>query len=84
MEHKELIGFIAGIFVAVSVLPQVIKSWRTKSTKDVAILWSILNGIGQILWLIYGVVAHSSSLVVMASVTLFFNLSMVYLKLRYG
>jgi uncharacterized protein with PQ loop repeat len=33
----ELIRFIAGAFVATSLFQQVIKSWITKSTKDISI-----------------------------------------------
>ena len=84
MESFEYIGFIAGLFIAISVLPQVIKSWRTKSTKDIALLWSILNSVGQSLWLVYGLAVHSLSLVIMTSITLLFNLSMFFLKLKYG
>ncbi len=39
MNHTELLGFAAGSFVAVSLLPQAIKSWKTKSTKDISLLW---------------------------------------------
>jgi len=84
MQANEIIGFVAGIFVAVSVLPQVIKSWKTKSTKDIAISWSIINLIGQILWIVYGVVIGSYALVIMSGITLVMNASMIILKLKYG
>lgn len=80
----EIIGFVAGLLVATSVLPQVIKSWKTKSTKDISIAWSAINLIGQILWIVYGVYIQSASLVVMSSITLAMNISMVVLKLRFG
>ncbi len=64
MNKVELIGFIAGMFVAISLFPQVIKSWKTKSTRDVALSWSIINLIGQMLWGIYGVYIDSASLII--------------------
>lgn len=84
MASNELIGFVAGIFVAVSVLPQVVKSWKTRSTKDIAISWSIINLIGQLLWILYGVVIGSWSLVIMSAITTVMNISMIVLKLKYG
>jgi len=33
MESIEIIGFLAGLLVAISSLPQLIKSWKTKSTR---------------------------------------------------
>ena len=84
MISSEYIGVTAGIFVAVSVMPQIIKSWKTKSTKDIAISWSLINLGGQILWIVYGFLINSSSLVVMSGISLVMNLSMVVLKLKYG
>ncbi len=84
MNNVEIIGFIAGIFVAVSLLPQVIKSWRTRSTKDIALSWSVINLSGQILWIVYGVYIGSLSLVIMSSIALVMNIFMVVLKLKLG
>ncbi|OGF27494.1 hypothetical protein A2331_00850 [Candidatus Falkowbacteria bacterium RIFOXYB2_FULL_34_18] len=84
MNNVEIIGFVAGTLVAISVLPQVIKSWKTRSTKDVALAWSVINLTGQILWVIYGFYINSYSLVVMSSITLIMNIFMVSLKLKFG
>ena len=81
---NEILGFVAGSLVAISVFPQVYKSWKTKSTKDVAISWSLINLAGQMLWIVYGVVISSYSLIIMSSITLFMNVSMIVLKLKYG
>ena len=84
MDYLEIIGFIAGGLVAISFLPQVIKSWKTKSTKDIAISLSIINLSGQILWIVYGVGINSISLVVMSSITLIMTASLLILKIKYG
>ena len=84
MNTVELVGFIAGIFVAASLLPQVIKSLKTKSTKDISIAWSVINLLGQVLWLIYGVLVSSISLVAMTALTFLMVLIIVILKLRFG
>jgi len=81
---NEVIGFMAGSLVAISVFPQVLKSWRTKSTRDIAISWSVINLAGQILWIVYGFLIASYALVIMSSVTLVMNVSMIILKLKYG
>lgn len=83
MDPIEYIGFIAGLFVSVSLLPQVIKSWKTKSTKDIALLWTLINLIGQVLWIVYGVGINSYPLIVMSSITLILTVSLIMLKLKY-
>lgn len=84
MNKIELIGFVAGILVAISLIPQVIKSWQTRSTKDMALSWSVINLIGQILWIVYGVYISSMSLVIMSSIALLMNIFMIVLKLKFG
>lgn len=34
----DILGYVAGTLVVVSLLPQTIKSWKTKSTRDIS-LW---------------------------------------------
>lgn len=84
MNPIEYIGFIAGLFVSVSLLPQVIKSWKTKSTKDIALLWTLINLIGQVLWIVYGVGIVSYPLIIMSSITLVLTILLIMLKLKYN
>ena len=84
MEGIEFIGFAAGLLVAISSLPQFIKSWKTKSTKDIALLWLLINIVGQILWISYGIFKNSISLTTMSSITLIMVGSVLVLKLKYG
>jgi len=84
MNSIEYIGFLAGILVSLSVLPQIVKSWQTKSTKDISIYWNLINLLGQIMWMFYGLGISSMSLVIMSAISFLMNLSMVILKLKFG
>ena len=75
---------MAGILVASALLPQVIKSWKTKSTQDISLGWSVASLAGQMMWILYGALVASYSLVVMSSITCVMALSVFYLKLKYG
>lgn len=84
MNNTELIGYIAGSLGSISLLPQVIKSWRSKSTKDISILWSSINVVGQAFWIIYGVLVSSQPLIVMSSINLGLGFFVFILKIRHG
>lgn len=49
----EIIGFIAGFLVSIALLPQVIKTWRSKSSKDISLSWTIILMSGLFLWIVY-------------------------------
>lgn len=83
MLNTEILGFMGGVLVAISLVPQVIKSWKTKSTKDISILMGLINLTGQAFWIAYGLNIQSSSLVIMSGITFIMSTSLVILKTRY-
>jgi MtN3 and saliva related transmembrane protein len=51
----EALGFIAGILTSGAALPQVVKSWRTRSVADLSIVMLTMLNLGLLMWVIYGV-----------------------------
>lgn len=84
MLNIDLIGYLAGSIVAISLTPQVIKSWKTKSTKDISILWTSIYLTGLILWVIYGVGIASIPIMVTITIEALLAFSLLILKLLYG
>ena len=84
MVSLEIIGFTAGLMVAISALPQLIKSWKTKKTADIAVMWLLINLGGKVLWISYGILKDSFSLIVMSFITLLMLSSVLILKIKYG
>lgn len=79
-----LIGFAAGVLTTGAFLPQVIKPWRTRSTKDLSLpMWTALF-IGIVLWVIYGIMTDDLPLIVANSVTLSLATIVLVLKIRHG
>ena len=79
----DIIGYIAGILIIVSLIPQIIKSWKSKSTRDLSLVRYLIYVAGVIMWLIYGIVLHNGPMIVMNTINLSLALSVVYLKLKY-
>jgi len=78
------IGYIAGILNTACFLPQVIKSWKTRHTKDLSLPMYLLNATGGLLWLIYGIATEQSPIFIANGVALTLVLSIVFLKIRHG
>ncbi|MEH1792765.1 SemiSWEET transporter [Nostoc sp.] len=64
-------------------MPQMFKTWQTKSAKDVSSVTLITFIIGVFLWLIYGIYLQALPIILANSVTLFFNLIILWLKIKY-
>lgn len=84
MTYIDFLGYIAGILVVISLLPQAIKSWKTKSTRDISLWRYIIYTIGLILWITYAVIIKNGPVAVMNSVGLVLAFSILFLKIRYG
>ncbi|MDO7541921.1 MAG: SemiSWEET family sugar transporter [Flavobacteriales bacterium] len=62
--NYEIIGFIAAILTTSSFLPQLIKVWKTKSSKGVSTLMYFVMLSGVILWGVYGYLIGSKSVLI--------------------
>ena len=80
----ESYGFIAAILTTIAFLPQLYKTWTTKSAEDVSLITLILFIIGLICWIVYGIKINSTPILVANIVTLIFNFSILILKLIYS
>lgn len=83
MDHIDLLGYFAGILVVISLLPQVIKSWKTKMTRDISLLRYIIYVIGLILWVVYALIIENGPIAVMNIIGLGLASAVLYLKVRY-
>ena len=81
---SQLVGFIAAACTTVSFLPQVIKSWKTKETKDLSLPMCVLLTTGIILWLVYGIVRQDPPVIIANIVSGLLTGSLLFLKIRYG
>ena len=79
-----LIGLLAATLTTGSFLPQVIRAWRTRSTRDVSAWMFVLLVTGNALWLVYGTLIGDLPLVIANLVTLGLVGIILALKLRYG
>jgi len=83
MQPIDLLGYVAGILVVISLLPQAIKAARTKSTKDISLLRYIIYTIGVTLWTIYALIIKNAPITLMNSIGLVLALYILGLKLKY-
>lgn len=81
MEH-EWIGSVAGVLTTLAFVPQVVRTWRTRSTNDLSYGMLILFSAGVALWIMYGLALHAPSIVVANAVTFALSLILLVLKLR--
>lgn len=77
------IGLLAALLTTISFLPQVIKSWKIRKTRDISLPMYIILVTGLFLWLIYGILIKDLPLILANLVTLILASSVLFLKIKY-
>ena len=81
--YIDLIGFLAALLTTIAFLPQLHKTWKTKTAEDVSLIMLILFIIGLICWIIYGLKINSIPILVANIFTFIFNFLILFLKITY-
>ena len=81
--YIDLFGFSAALLTTIAFVPQLYKTWQTKSAEDVSLIMLILFITGLICWIIYGFKIHSIPILVANIITFIFNFSILVLKISY-
>ena len=86
MSGTEFLGYAAGAITTLTFLPQVIKTWKEKSAKGVALGMFLIAAANEIMWIFYGVLLSPTNWVIILTntVILCMSLTMIFLKLRYS
>lgn len=83
MNANDTLGLIAGALTSVSFLPQVIKTWRSKSARDLSLGMFGIFSAGVSLWLVYGILVNSIPVIAANALTLVLCLVILYFKLKF-
>ena len=82
MDLTNLIGTVAGILTTIAFIPQVLKTWQTRSAGDISLLMFVLFSSGVLFWFIYGLRLHAMPIIIANGITLSLSASILVMKLK--
>ena len=80
----DLVGYAAAALTTFAFVPQVIKTWRSKSAGDLSFLTLTAFTAGVFLWLVYGLIRRETPIIAANAVTLALGGVLVLLKMVHG
>ena len=83
MSFVDILGYSAGVVTTLIFLPQVIKTWKEKSAKDISLAMFVIAAVNDVMWIVYGILKDDLVILLTNSVVLIMALTMIYFKLRY-
>lgn len=79
-----LIGFAAAVLTVSSFVPQVIRTWRTRQTKDLSLATLALLTLGTTTWALYGILVRDLPVILTNVAVTTSLILLVIAKLRFG
>ena len=83
MGFTEILGYTAGFVTTLTFLPQVIKTWKEKSSKDISLMMFLIAAANEIMWVAYGILKNDMVIILTNVVVLLLSSIMITLKLKY-
>lgn len=83
MNGIQLLGLVAGSLTTAAFLPQVIKTWKSRSAKDLSLGMFSLFCLGVAMWLVYGLVVRDIPVIAANLLTLLLASTLLFFKLKY-
>ena len=77
------IGYFAAFCTTIAFLPQAIKVYKSKSTKDISLYMFLIFTIGVLSWLIYGLIINDWPVILANAVTLVLSLFILIYKIKF-
>jgi MtN3 and saliva related transmembrane protein len=78
----DALGYAAAVFATGSFVPQVVKTWRTRSAEDLSWLMLATHVFGLTLWLVYGLKLRAAPIIAANAVGVLLDIFLIALKLR--
>lgn len=83
MNTIQILGLVAGGLTTTAFLPQVIKTWKSKSAKDLSLGMFLLFSLGVALWLVYGIMVQDVPVIAANLLTLMLASTILFFKFRF-
>lgn len=83
MEPTKILGLLAGTLTTIAFIPQVVKTYQSRSAKDLSLVMFLIFFTGTGLWLTYGLLRNDVPVIAANSVTMVLAALMLVLKFRY-
>ncbi len=84
MTSVDILGYAAGAVTAFTFLPQVVKTWKEKSAKDISLYMFLIAFVNEIMWLVWGLLINNMVVILTNAVMLVMSGIMIGLKLKYN
>lgn len=79
----DILGYVSATLTTIAFLPQIIKTFKMKSARDVSMGMFVLFTCGVFLWIIYGFLTGTMPVLIANAVIFCLSVTQIILKIKY-
>lgn len=79
----DLVGYLGSFLTSITFIPQVYKTWKTKSANDLSLSMMLIVVTSCIVWLVYAVALMLWPVIIANSIIGVLSLMLIYFKLTF-
>jgi MtN3 and saliva related transmembrane protein len=83
MDYVTVLGLVAAALTVIAFFPQLMKTWKTKSTRDISLGMFSAFCVGVLLWFFYGISISDLPVIIANLLTFIQALIILMFKLKY-
>ncbi len=84
VDAVQIIGIVSGVLTTAAFVPQVWRTWQTKSAEDLSFTMLLTFSAGICGWLTYGILLREPPIIAANAVTLLLTGLLIAFKFKYG
>ena len=84
IDNITLLGLIAAFLGMLAFLPQAIRIWHLKETRDISLSTCVILVVSAFLWIAYGFLRGDLPILVANSISLIFSGITLFFKIKFG
>jgi MtN3 and saliva related transmembrane protein len=78
-----LVGMLAGIFTAISMLPQLVKTFKKKKSEEISLFMLVILNTGIATWIYYGILRKDDPIIFNNAFSFLINFTLLILHFKY-
>jgi len=84
MDPIQILGLFAGVITSAGMIPQLLKTYKTKEAEELSFKMFVIYMVGFSLWITYGFLKSDIPIVATNFVSIGLNTTLLVMKIKYG
>jgi len=83
-EAKDALGYVGMVFLTITLLPQLVKVYKTKKADDLSYIFLFMNFVTCVCFFAYGIILEETPLIIANTIVITQTGMLTFLKFRYS